>query len=81
MGIQNDIEKLVGQPILELVVKEFDSALGQNTPSMTGNLKSSLSIQKTGNNEYTLYGPAYARVVENGTPEPLSSTECLNSFS
>ena len=74
MGLQFDIEKKVGIPILALLVREFESSLERNTPSITGNLKSSLSIRQTGVKEYTLYGPAYARIVENGTPEPESST-------
>ena len=74
MGLQSDIEKQIGRPILALVAKEFESALGRNTPSISGNLKNSLSIQQTGDKEYKLYGPAYARLVEYGTPEPLSAT-------
>ena len=74
MGLSYEIEKQIGEPILSLVVQQIELALKQNTPSVTGNLQSSLSIQKTGNREYTLYGPAYARLVENGTPEPETST-------
>ena len=74
MGLQYEIEKQIGVPILSLVVSEVQSALGRNTPSVTGNLASSITIVKTGNNEYTVFAPAYARVVENGTPEPASAT-------
>ena len=74
MGLESEIEKQIGEPILSLVAKELDSALGRNTPTMTGNLKSWMSVQKTGNKEYKLYGPPYAKTVEYGTPEPASAT-------
>ena len=74
MGLRTTIEKQVGVPILVLFAGEVVNALDRNTPSVTGNLRNSMPMTRTGNMEFTLYGPAYARIVENGTPEPETST-------
>ena len=74
MGLRTTIEKQVGVPILVLFAGEVVNALDRNTPSVTGNLRNSMPMTRTGNMEFTLYGPAYARIVENGTPEPETAT-------
>lgn len=74
MGLQTEVEKHIGVPLLIFFAGQVEISLDRNTPSITGTLKNLMSMRRTGNMEFTLYGPAYARIVENGTPEPETAT-------
>tara|TARA_Y100000310_G_scaffold176453_1_gene176571 strand:- start:1371 stop:1856 length:486 start_codon:yes stop_codon:yes gene_type:complete len=71
-NLTQEIERQIARPTLEIVVRALEQSLQQNTPSVSGNLKSSLFLRKTGTLTYTLYGPDYAQLVDQGMPAPVS---------
>ena len=73
-SLSNEIRRQIAAPIMAEVVRAFESALQQNTPSVSGNLKNSLKVHKVGEFRYVLFGPDYAKDVEYGVPPPMSDT-------
>jgi hypothetical protein len=71
-SLSSEIRRQVALPALELAVAAFEQALQLNTPSISGNLKSSLKVYRTGPDTYSLTGPSYALEVEYGTPDAPS---------
>ena len=71
-NLSYEIERQIARPTLEVVIQALEKSLQQFTPSVSGNLKSSLVLRKTGDLTYTLYGPDYAQLVDQGIPAPTS---------
>lgn len=70
--LTQEVHKQIAEPALRLVVQAIEEGLDRNTPSMSGNLKANLVFRRAGVYEFQLYGPPYARLVEYGTPAPIS---------
>tara|TARA_R110000824_G_scaffold274399_1_gene463094 strand:- start:30 stop:515 length:486 start_codon:yes stop_codon:yes gene_type:complete len=71
-SLSSELRRQVAIPALEALVAGFEQGLQIYTPTVTGLLKSSSKVYRSGPEEYTLIGPSYALEVEYGTPEPVS---------